>query len=128
MGEILQLKCENNDLNQELSIGQGIQDNTPENIINYFPKDKHEKIINIIKERRIWVFHRVPAMCRRCSQYVTVPLLEIKGDDPVRIAGNCSCGHSIRNAKIIDTLDQETIIQCPECGGRVSVERVGFWD
>lgn len=127
MGEIIRINCENNDNTVELRIGQGMRDNDPDMILGYFPEDKRDRICNAIDSGKIWNYRIAPALCRKCGSFTTVPLFETFGDDVVRVAGTCECGHEIRTAVILN-VDDDIKVSCPECGGRIEMKTVGFWD
>ena len=127
MGQIIRVRCENNDNTMELRIGQGIRDNNPDTILGDFPDARRESICAMIDAGKMWNYRRALALCRQCGSFTTVPLFETVGDDAVCVTGICECGHGIKTAVILST-DDEIGVTCPKCGGRIEMETIGFWD
>ncbi len=128
MGKILSLKCDNCDYSEELRIGSGIKDNDPDMVSGYFPDDRREIIHKITAARTVWNYRRIPVLCRKCGRFTTVPLFEALGNDTLRVAGKCGCGHEIRTAVLIKPEEGIVNVSCPKCGKRVRSEMIGLWD
>ena len=128
MGKIIQIRCDNCDYGAELHTGQGMRDNDPDVVSCYFPDSKREIIHSTMTAGKVWNYRKAPVLCRKCGRCTTVPLFVSPGDDGVRIAGVCGCGHDIRNVVLIQPDEGILNVPCPKCGGRLSSAVTGFWD
>ncbi|MCR4807174.1 MAG: hypothetical protein K5857_05820 [Lachnospiraceae bacterium] len=127
MGEIIRLKCENKDMTGELRIGQGLKDNDPDVILENFPDAKRDRIRNAIDTGKIWNYRRVPALCKKCGSLTTVSVFETVGEEALSVVGKCECGHEAGTAVMLN-VDDGVKVSCPECGGSMEIETIGFWD
>lgn len=128
MGEIIKLKCKNNDYEKNLQAGNGIMYATPEGIRSLFEDCQADEMNELKKDGYSFSARRRICFDAEAKEYFSVVYCEMRKEDLVkkfigRLPEGCT------EVKVEELQDPyEGCFICPICNKKLTVTREGFWD
>ena len=133
MGTIVNLRCDNCDYEKDIQLGSGMMDYSAAGIVEHFTEEKDAEARSLLSEPDVlkqWRYDRVLGQCPSCKRIASVPILTEKTGAHRRVGGGCVCGGMMRLWILPDDAKRQSdeMPVCPDCGGALVPEQVGFWD
>lgn len=125
MGRISKFACPSCDMAWEVQLGHGMGQATLESVLDEFPANIRQKILEDTGDEQIpsFEFNYCPAVCRQCGKVVAVPVIYLHRTGHTYSAVCMDCGDAVT----ISSEDTELI--CPHCEkSKLAVDEVGRWD
>ena len=125
MGEIVKMVCGKCGHGWQCRTGCGVTHARLDSVIPFFNEETQNNILRQTEKQKIplFSFEYKPAYCYRCSDIVSVPVLQLIKEDASYIGECPKCSTTIEAEYLKEKL------VCPICEGRdFDVIREGLWD
>lgn len=130
MGFKIIASCKKCTYEKNFMLGQGYQDYKIEAIIKYFQGDDKNKIRSLIEKNDIdrFLFNIYLTSCDSCRTINETPIIKIQTKSCISICIGDSCKSCKKKLRILSQNNEITQVPCPNCGGILTIQNIGFWD